>query len=216
MYTVQTIENPSTPAHRDCARSTYDLELEDGPFRVGPMTDRPGDDLAQRYGYANVGSLSRSLPGNSDILDVGAGLSNLGHLVTSRRPDVRWTNFDIRYVPGLLDSATEEKLDTLQATAPDNLQYVAGNVLELPQEITAKRYARIFSYYMLHHVIGNGREMGFHAVRNILHIGEPGGKLSVGPIGLMLYSTLTVAVPEDPDAIDALAVQVADTVRDAG
>jgi len=208
MITVGSAEISSTPIHRDSDRLTYVSEDEDKPLIIGPMTDRSGDELAERYGYTDLERLSTSLPSDSEILDVGAGLSNLGHMIASRRPDIQWTNLDIRYSPGRIHPITETTLENLKFTAPDNVRYVAGNVLELPREIAAKRYAHIFSYYMIHHVSNNGREFGVQAIRNMLQLGEPGGKLSVGPVNFSLYSTHTVIIPETPEAVEALAAQV--------
>jgi len=158
------------------------IQYTDPNETLACMTDRDADRLARMYGYMGVEDLSATLPDKAKVIDLGAGLSDLGHAVSHHRPDVNWINFDARY--GNTSFPTEEQtaIAQMQATAPPNLTYVGGNVLNLPDEIRAKRFARVFSYYMFPHVIDYfGKETAAKAMRDAVNVIAIGGALSVGP-----------------------------------
>ncbi len=62
-----------------------------------PTTGRTPEFLAKRYGFSSIDELIDDIPKNATVIDVGAGMSLLGHAVAARRPDVTWFNVDPYY-----------------------------------------------------------------------------------------------------------------------
>lgn len=180
-----------------------------GDLKVGPMTRRAGRLLAVMYDYVGLSHMSRDLPQDAEILDVGAGLSDLGYKMASARPDITWINLDLRYGATPVDQSSEEAIETLREQAPPNLSYVGGDILNPPQDYRG-RFAHVFSYRVLRHIADNGLDFGILAARNMLEMAEPGGKLSVGPTTTTDRSvTSTVIAPKTPSSTEELATRLA-------
>jgi len=162
---------------------TYHLDIEQEGLKIGPITDREAELLAQYYGYQSIPAFCQSVPEGAEVIDVGAGLSDFGHRIASERPDIQWTNFDIRYKRGYIEPSHATDLEVLQDKAPSNVHYVGGNILELHPELKHQTFARVFSYYMLQHVARNGRGLAFDAVLNLIGLAAPQGTISIGPLG---------------------------------
>lgn len=165
---------------------------------IGIITDRPGDMLLWAYGYAHINQLCSELPDSSAVLDLGSGASNFGHAVARCRPDITWTNFDARYGDEGISSEDREKIELLQASAPSNLNYVGGNILDPPDQVRAQRFGRIFSYYMFPYVIDYfGKEVAADAMENALGLLESDGQFSMGPIRYQDTGCWTVSRPDE-------------------
>jgi len=161
---------------------TEPIKIDNPIEATAYMTDRPGQLLARFYGYLGLSALCADIPEHANVLDMGSGASDLGHEVSRRRPDIRWTNFDARYGSDEYPDDEKASIARMQATAPHNLTYVGGNVLSLPAQITEQRYHRIFSYYMFPHVLDYcGKSAAFTAMRDTLGLLTPDGLLSTGP-----------------------------------
>lgn len=138
------------------------------------MTASSGEYLAKIYGRgASLQEFSACLPQNARIADVGAGRSNFGALVADRRPDIEWTNFDIQYSEGA-------ELTSLQQHAPNNVEYVQVDALNLPQKFHG-RFNRVFSYHLVFHLLLESRELGQTALTSMLGLLNKDGILSIGP-----------------------------------
>lgn len=147
----------------------------------GPMTARDASGLAMAYGYDTVEKLAADIPEEGRVLDAGAGLSDPGNTIASLRPDISWTNLDIRYAPGATDDTEREKLARLYAEAPSNVSYISGDIFNPPTELIDSRFDRILSYVMLVHAFKRGGDASIQAMKNLLSMGAQGGTIAVGP-----------------------------------
>jgi len=175
---------------------------------IGVMTDRTWAELSWAYGYNDIDELCSELPSSVLALDLGAGASNLGHAVGARRPDITWVNFDARYDDEHLSIDDREKIDRLRASAPPNVEYVGGNVLDLPTQIREQRFGRIFSYYMFPYVIDYfGNDVAISAMEDTLGLLTPDGLLSMGPIRYKDNGCWTVSLSNNT-SIRSLATEM--------
>lgn len=183
---------------------------------TGPFTDRSGSMLASYYGFESLEALAADIPANSEVVDLGAGNSTLGHEAANLRTDITWVNFDTRYSWSEDDFwAYEEltqqaKLKKLMASAPDNLIYLPGDIMEPPQELGINRFSRIFSYYMLPHIIDNGRMYGMTAVRNMFSLGSSEGILTLGPISDFDREANKFHIASEEGEIEKLVANIVD------
>lgn len=147
-------------------------------FEQGPMTASSADFLAQTYGNGStIDEFASSLPENARIIDVGAGLSGFGAAVATRRADIRWTNLDYNYKPGVAQS---ELLNEARWAAPNNLDFVRGDILDLSPEQSG-RYDRAYSYNVLTHLMRIDRKLGRQALSGLVTLLNVEGELMVGP-----------------------------------
>jgi hypothetical protein len=138
-----------------------------------PTTGRTPAFLAKRYGFANLQALIDDIPRNATVLDVGAGLSLLGHAVAKKRRDVTWINIDPFY--------TDAQVKLAQADAPINVSYIADDITN-PSADTKKLQAhRIYSYWMLPHLSLTGDEPANRAVGAMWDILTDNGHMYLGP-----------------------------------
>jgi hypothetical protein len=93
-----------------------------------PTRERTADVLARRHGYRTVKELASSLPPRAAVLDVGAGVSSLGSVVATLRPDVRWINWDFSY-------HDKRTLKDVRQGTPSNLTFIAGDATRLDRYI---------------------------------------------------------------------------------
>jgi hypothetical protein len=174
------------------------IQYTDPVETIGCMTDRSGAFLARAYGYLSLNQLCADLPHGAAVLDMGSGLSDFGHSVTTRRPDIDWTNFDARYGDKTIPAVEQEAIALMQAEAPANLTYIGGNALRLPAEICARRFDRIFSYYMFPYILDYfGKDPATETMENVLQLLDTGGSFSTGPIRYQDYGW-TVTLAENP------------------
>jgi hypothetical protein len=158
------------------------IKYSDPREALGIMTDRSAAMLIWLYGHTSLDELCSELPQDAAVLDLGSGASSLGHEVARQRPDINWTNFDARYDDEDVSIEDREQISWMQVTAPPNLTFVGGNVLNLPTHIRTQRYAHIFSYYMFPYLIDYfGKEVAADAMENVLGLLAPEGSLSTGP-----------------------------------
>ena len=142
-------------------------------YEKAPTTDRKGIVLARHYGYAGLPEFVKDIPEGADIADVGAGKSPLGREVCRLRPDVQWLSIDRRY--------DRMRPHSRLRRTPRNFEFVAGNALDLQTVVGERRFDLVLSYWMLSHIIIDGRELGLAAARNMLAIAKPTGVVAVGP-----------------------------------
>ena len=176
-----------------------------GHERTGPITDRQGADLARFYGFSDLDELAEEIPAAAEVIDIGAGFSTLGHEATKKRPDIRWINMDVAYLDRGWDKHVAKKLDGLIASAPVNLKYIGASILNPPEDLQGRRFSRIFSYYMLPHIVYNGIEYGTSAVRNMLNMGEIDGVIKIGPISDFSDDAFHLTVPSSSSDTERLA-----------
>lgn len=150
-------------------------------YDQAPMRARPSDHLATEYGYADISSFAAALPERAEVADIGAGLSSLGAQVCERRDDVRWVNVDIQY-GNFGNQADEDAYRYLVEHKPANLTYEAADALKLVEVFGSEQFDRVFSYWMLPHIILDGRDLGAAAAENMLKVTKPSGKVAVGPV----------------------------------
>jgi hypothetical protein len=142
-----------------------------------PSTGRTPHFLAKQYGYDSAKRFADALPEGAVVIDVGSGVSKLGHFVAKHRPDITWVNADLAYAnPDLLTEASEG--------APDNLEFVAGDVIAFSPELHAFRGKadRVYSYWMLPHLSINSPTLAEKAAGTMWELLKPSGQLAIGPI----------------------------------
>lgn len=184
------------------------LEYSDPRETIGIMTDRTWSFLSWAYGYNDIDDLCSELPYSTAALDIGSGASDFGHVIASRRPDITWLNFDARYENEDISIEDKEKIERLERIAPPNLIYIGGNILDLPAQIRARRFGRIFSYYMFPYVIDYfGQEVATDAMEDALGLLTPDGSFSMGPIRYADNGCWTVSLSDDP-SIRGLAAEM--------
>lgn len=137
-------------------------------FRGTKMTQRGPETLSRHFGFGSPQALADSLPEGAEVLDAGAGASTLGHAIGRLRPDISWTNLD----PGYADQAS---LAALKATAPDNVSFVTGSMLEVAEILAGRDFQRVFSFFAINY-LRESRE----AVRQLMRVAEPAGEMALG------------------------------------
>ena len=173
------------------------------------VTYQPDESVVNRLGFRSVHSLAGSLPPGAEVIDVGAGLSRLGHTVTALRDDIHWTNFDIAYLPSETNPEVIKRLGVLAASAPENLKYLGGNILNPPQKLNEDYYDRIFSFWMLPHIVKNsGPRPGVVAAWNMINMGKPGGILTVGPLRSYGDNAQSFEIPDSQEKARDLAARI--------
>jgi hypothetical protein len=179
------------------------------PVRPTPTIHRTSEDLAGRHGFSTVEQLAESLPSGAEVIDVGASVSRLGHDVANLRSDITWVNFDLLYLPSARDVEITTRVAQLIAEAPKNLEYVGGSILDPPSELKAQRFARVFSFYVLPHIVEHNPRHGLVAAWNMIQLGEPAnGIISVGPRRSYSDNAEAFAIPESDKEATELAVML--------
>jgi hypothetical protein len=142
-----------------------------------PSTGRTPHFLAKQYGFDSAVRFADALPEKAIVIDVGAGISRLGHFVTKHRPDITWVNADLAY-------ANPEMLAEASKDAPDNLEFVAGDVIAFSPELHSFRGKadRVYSYWMMPHLSLNNMTLAEKAAGTMWELLKPGGQLAIGPI----------------------------------
>lgn len=153
-----------------------------------PSTGRSPEFQVKQLGFNSVADFASSLPKDGTVADVGAGVSQLGHLVASLRPDITWVNID----PCYQDASLRTKLD---ARKPTNLILSSANILEefvVPSQL--KNGADlVYSYWLLPHLSTGSDTPARRAVGNMYDLLKPSGVMRVGPVrqvGFGLFSPL--------------------------
>lgn len=142
-----------------------------------PSTGRTPRFLAKQYGFNSAKLFADAIPGHAIVIDVGAGLSRLGHYVAKARPDVTWVNADLAYAnPELLEHASKE--------APDNLKFICGDVIAFSPELNAYhgKADRVYSYWMMPHLSLHNITLAEKAAGTMWELLKPEGQLAIGPI----------------------------------
>ncbi len=168
----------------------------------GPTTSRCADALVARYGFESLDDMAASIPEEAHVLDVGAGLSDLGNEVASRRPDIHWLNLDAYYNSIGHESNMGWRFDRLTTTAPENVEYLSGSILDLDDSFKHRCFARIFSYYVLPYIARGNRGNALIAMHNMRAISLPGGIISIGPIPDDYDPAISFIVPHDDQPFD--------------
>ncbi|HMS23639.1 MAG TPA: hypothetical protein PKB09_02425 [Candidatus Saccharibacteria bacterium] len=176
----------------------------------GPVTSRCADALALRYGFENTERMAENIPEDSRVLDVGAGLSNLGNEIASTRPDINWCNLDINYNNAVYGPSMKWRFERLVNDAPNNVEYVTGSILSPSESLVQMRFARIFSYYVLPHVALYSPGLALIAMHNMRTMSSPGGIISIGPIPGVGDPAVEFIVPDYEEAIDLSPITKAD------
>jgi len=144
--------------------------------------------LAQMYTGASVQEFAAQLEPGSVVIDIGAGLSRLGHAVveacSTQNKHIRWINVDPQYDDPASPQA--EQVREFITDAPQGLEFIQASVLELPEEIRGIA-DHVFSYNVLPHLERIGRAqtpaqfLGRQALQNMLDLAKPTGTIGVGP-----------------------------------
>lgn len=147
---------------------------------TAPMTASAAGFLAEVYGGpgTTIDDFAESLPADATVMDVGAGRSDLGLEVASRRPDVLWVNADIQY--GFHDKVWP-LIAVAEEACADKLQFTGRDVLTLPGDL-AGRFDRVYSYNLTSHLLHIRRDLGRRAVDGMTGLLESDGALSIGPV----------------------------------
>lgn len=143
-------------------------------YRGTRMTQRGPQTLARHYGFGSVEALADGLPPDATILDAGAGASRFGHTIAAMRPDIRWTNLDIGY-------ADEPALASLRETAPDNVTFLQGSILDATALLPYASQDRVFSYFALNY-LGNFRAA---AAKQLMGVAKPTGQVALGKLWIV-------------------------------
>jgi 2-polyprenyl-3-methyl-5-hydroxy-6-metoxy-1,4-benzoquinol methylase len=142
-----------------------------------PSTGRTPRFLAKQYGFDSAKRFADAIPSSAIVIDVGSGLSQLGHYVAKARPDIKWVNADLAYAnPELLARASQD--------APQNLQFICGDVIAFSPELHAYRGKadRVYSYWMMPHLSLNNMTLAEKAAATMWELLKPEGQLAIGPI----------------------------------
>lgn len=142
-------------------------------YELAPLTGSTAEELAHIYGFKSLSDFASDLPPDAEVLDVGAGKSDLGTAVTSLRSDITWTNFDRSYIP--------KQPRDLSATSNPNLGYIQGDILR-PPEFFSAAYDRIYSFWMLPHLGLDSPDLVRASLNNMQAMLKDAGKVTVGPL----------------------------------
>jgi SAM-dependent methyltransferase len=151
-----------------------------------PTTGRKAAFLAKQLGYASVSEFAKSLPKGAVVLDVGAGISRLGHEVARARPDVAWTNIDPGYTYANIRAIADRD-------RPTNLRLLTDDIVQGSEGLEALngKADLLFSYWLLPHLSVESDEPARAAIQHMLEILKPGGKLVVGPVKQLGFGFLS-------------------------
>src|SRR5579884_524257 len=125
--------------------------------------------------YAPVGSVG---------IDVGAGRSIFGNHVNDYYRNLAWTNFDIQY-------NDKNLVYKLRQNPVGRVNYMYGDILAEPGEKTSypESWENYFKLVCSWNLLGLflridevGRQLGEQALRNILKLSSPHGRVMVGPV----------------------------------
>lgn len=144
-------------------------------YERAPMTASTAEFLSKAYGYAGIADFATSLPSAANILDVGAGASEFGKVITKLRPDITWTNLDINYTPF--------EMQRLSNGVPKNLIYIFGDILNkstLPNE----KFDLISAFWVLPHIGLEDEALVRKAILNLVSLLKTytTSKLILGPL----------------------------------
>lgn len=181
-------------------------------YEYASISPRSGAKLVSCYGFRDVASFAADLPSGASVLDVGAGRSTFGHEVAALRDDISWLNVD-QHGRSITGSPDE------RSAVPSNLEFLAANVLDLPEALAGRRFDQVLSYWMLPYITLAGRDLGLLAAKNMLSAAKPEGKISIGPrTGARNFArcilnrecTVTLQAPERETDLDAAAEFIVD------
>lgn len=182
-----------------------------------PVQDRPTatvyrdvHELANKHGFESVQSLAHNIPTGEAVIDIGSSLSRLGHAVTALRADITWVNFDVAYGNQDVDDDFNRTLRRLQASSPQNLHYIAGNILRPPEELRARSFGRVLSYWMLPHIVQHNHKEGLVAASNMITLGKVHGILTTGPMRTPNDNSESFEIPESLEDVIGLSVKITD------
>ncbi len=141
---------------------------------VSPMTGSDAGYLVGLYGEGmGLDEFAALLPKNARVIDIASGLSNFGVALAALREDISVVNLDIQY-------SDEEKVGPLREDAPPNVEYVAADALNLPEEMLGQ-FDYAFSYNFYSHAMRADTLVGRRALEGAMGLLKPHGSLFVGP-----------------------------------
>lgn len=151
-------------------REGYTLPL----YELAPTNGKPADSLAIYYGYPSAIALAAELPPQTDVVDIGAGISDLGRVVAAARPDITWTYVDLRYDdPEILRQAKGDN-------SPPNVSYVTANILSVDASaLQPDSFDRAFSSRLIPHIELEDEELARNALLNIGSLLREGGSMTI-------------------------------------
>jgi len=112
-------------------------------YKKAAITASTAEFLVKAYGASSVEAFSKALPQSANVLDVGAGDSELGRVVAGFRPDITWTNLDIEYSPSVLSR--------LENGAPRNLKFMNADILD-SNSLPKNSFDRVYAFWILPHL----------------------------------------------------------------
>lgn len=144
-------------------------------YELAPVSASTAEFLTKVYGALGIDEFTKSLPRSAQVLDVGAGNSDLGRVITNLRPDITWTNFDIEY--------SSAELNRLAQGAPKNLRFLNGDILN-PHVLRENSYDRIYTFWVLPHLGLENPSLIRVGIVNMLNLlkDNQASKLTVGPL----------------------------------
>jgi uncharacterized UPF0146 family protein len=151
-----------------------------------PTTGRTPEFLAKRYGFSSLSALIHDIPKNATVLDIGAGLSLLGHAVAAKRPDIEWVNVDPYYKNSRHKLAAKD--------APSNVKYLSDDITSPSSALAKVKAQRIYSYWMLPHLSVHSVKPVERAVGAMWDMLAPNGVMIIGPDKPHRVSSITKKV----------------------
>jgi hypothetical protein len=155
------IENMVATRHKDVLRTL--------------VSDRDPDVLATAYGFETIFDFMNDIPRGGEVIDLGAGLSRLGHEVATNRPDVKWIDLDARY-------QEPNTLNRVMHDAPDNLVFAGHNIFDIEELHGIASFDRVYSYFLFPYLRRQGAEQYRKTCEDVLKLVREGGKLAIGPL----------------------------------
>lgn len=143
-----------------------------------PTTGRKTTYQAKQFGYNSVRELAGALPKNAIVMDIGAGLSRLGHEVAALRDDIRWINVD----PCYQEKTASIKFSGSQRAS--NVEFWSDNIVTGSTKLDGLHGTVdvVYSYWLMPHLSLEADEPAIHAVEHMYDLLKPKGKLIIGPV----------------------------------
>lgn len=143
-------------------------------YELAPVNGRDASIQAHYYGYASVDHLAADLPAGARVIDVGAGITNLGKEVAVRRPDISWVYFDRCY-------SSQELLRQAQGNdTPPNVSFTNGDITRIEESgLAAGSFDRVFSSRLVPHIDMESPELARLALSNMASLLRADGDMRI-------------------------------------
>lgn len=139
-----------------------------------PITGSTAQFLCKVYFNQSVDNFINNLPHGAKVLDIGAGISPLGLVVTTARPDITWVNADYSYDGKLVNE--------LKASAPDNLNFIKDDITKTSFDPAHDTFDLILSFWVLPWIGLSGVCAITKVLTTMQKLLNTGGKVVLGPL----------------------------------